>query len=124
MFEKVKKWHAHCYLNGEWLIVVYTMDINCNNEDLKTMSSLTQDDDHQISDVLFLIWECDKVDRRGAKGNKYLWYRGFCVNEYNIWNSTKALTNLTRSGGHSIDRRRGDILPKHQCQFKVPKENK
>ena len=31
------------------------------------MSSLTQDDRHQSSDVILSIWECDKVDRRGAK---------------------------------------------------------
>ena len=37
------------------------------------MPSLTQDDDHQISDVILSICECDKVDRRGAKGDKDLW---------------------------------------------------
>ena len=68
------------------------------------MSSVTQDDDHQSSDVLLLNWECDKVDRRRAKGNKERWYCGFCGNPYNIWNSTKALMHLTGSGGHSISR--------------------
>ena len=53
------------------------------------MSSVTQDDDNQIRDVLLYIWECDKVDRRVAKGNKECWYCGFCRNEYNIWNYKK-----------------------------------
>ena len=53
------------------------------------MSSVTQDGDHQSSDVLILILESDKVDRRGAKGNKERWYYGFYGNEYNICNSTK-----------------------------------
>ena len=30
--------------------------------------------------------------------------------------------NLTRSGGHSIARCRGEILPKYQRQFKALKE--
>ena len=30
--------------------------INCNKEDLTIMPSVTQDDDHQISDVLLSIW--------------------------------------------------------------------
>ena len=38
------------------------------------MSSLTQDDDNQSSDVLLSIWECDKVDRREEKGNEERWY--------------------------------------------------
>ena len=38
------------------------------------MPSVTQDDDHQSSEVLLYNWECDKVDRRGAKGNKELWH--------------------------------------------------
>ena len=66
-----------------------TGDINWNKEDLKIMSSLTQDDDHQISYVLLSIWECDKVNRRGAKVNKERWYCGFYRNEYNIWNCKK-----------------------------------
>ena len=37
------------------------------------ISSLTQYDDNQSSDVLLAIWECDKVDRRGEKGNKEFW---------------------------------------------------
>ena len=76
------------------------------------MSSLIQYDDHQSSDVLLSIWECDKVDRRGAKCNKYRWYCGFCGNYYNTWNSTKALMHLNRSGDHSISQCRVDILPK------------
>ena len=35
------------------------------------MSSLTQDYDSQSSDDLLSIWECDKVDRRVAKGKTY-----------------------------------------------------
>ena len=42
-------------------------NINCNKEDMKIMSSITQDADHQSSDVLLSIWERNKVDRRGAK---------------------------------------------------------
>ena len=53
------------------------------------MSSLTQDDDHQSSGFLLYIWECDKVDRRGEKGNKGHWYCGLFGNDYNICNSTK-----------------------------------
>ena len=83
------------------------------------MSIFTKDDNHKISDALLSILECDKVDRRVAKGNKDLWYCGFCVNEYNIWTSTKALLQLTRSGGHIIARCRSDILPKYQHQFKA-----
>ena len=64
--------------------------IKCNKEDLNIMSSVTQDDDHLRSDVILYIWECDKVDRRGAKGNKEHYYCGFCRKEYNIWNSTKS----------------------------------
>ena len=44
--------------------------INCNKKDLTTISSLTQDDDNQISDVLLSIFYYDKVDRRLAKGIK------------------------------------------------------
>ena len=97
-------------------------DINCNKEDMTIMSSVTQYDDNQSSDVLLSIWECDKVDRRVARGNKERWYRGFCENEYNIWKYTKALMNLIRSGGHSIYQSRGDILPKYQRQFKSLEE--
>ena len=86
--------------------------INCNKEDMKIMTSVTKDYDNQSSDVLLSIWECDNVDRRGANGNKELWYCGFYGNEYNIWNSKKALMHLTRSGGHSISQCRGDIIPK------------
>ena len=50
--------------------------INCNKEDLTIVSSITQDDDHQISDVILSIWECGKVYRRGAKENKESWYLG------------------------------------------------
>ena len=62
---------------------------NCNKKDLTIMSSVTQDDDNQSSDALLSIWECDKVDRRGSKGNKDRGYCGFCGNEYNIGNSKK-----------------------------------
>ena len=65
--------------------------------------------------------ECDKVDRRKAKGNKERWYCGFFGNEYIIWNSTKALIHLSRSGGQSIARCRGNILTKYQRQFKALK---
>ena len=58
--------------------------INYNKEDLKIVSSVTQYDDHQSSDFLLLVRKCDKVDRRGAKGNKERWFCGFCVNKYNI----------------------------------------
>ena len=47
-----------------------TGPINCNKEDLTTMSSVTQDDDHQSSDIVLYIWECEKVDRRGEMGIK------------------------------------------------------
>ena len=86
-------------------------DINCNNKGLTIMSSVTQDGDHQSNAVLLSNWECNKVDRRVEKGNKKRCYCGLCGNEYNIWNSTKTLMHLTRSGGHSISRCRGDILP-------------
>ena len=91
---------------------------------MKTISSLTQDDDHKSSGFILLIWECGKVDRRVAKGNKELWYFGLYRNKYNIWNSTKSFMQLTRSGGHRISRCRGEILPKYQRQFKALKENK
>ena len=45
-------------------------DINCNKEDLTIMPRVTQDDDHQSSDVIIYIWECVKGNRRVAKGNK------------------------------------------------------
>ena len=48
------------------------------------MSSLTQDDGHQIIDVILFIWYCDKVDRMGEKGNKYCWHCGLCGNKCNI----------------------------------------
>ena len=88
------------------------------------MSSLTQDDHHQSSDFLLSIWECYRVDRRGEKGNKELWYCGLCGNKYNIWKSTKYLMHLTISGDHRISLCRGDILPKYQCNFKALKEKK
>ena len=77
------------------------------------MSSVTQDDDHQRSDVILSIWECDNVYRRAAKGNKERWYCGLCGNEYNMWISTKELMHLTRSGGHIIYLCRGDIIPNY-----------
>ena len=88
------------------------------------MSSVTQNDDHKRSDVLLSIWERDKVYRWGAKGNKERWYCGLCGNEYNIWNYTKALMHLPRTGGHGISQCRGEILPKYQRQFKALKEKK
>ena len=86
------------------------------------MSSVIQDDDHQRSDVLISIWECDKDDKKGKKGNKEIWYCGICGNEYTIWNSTKVLIHLTRSGGNSIAQYISEILPKYQRQFKALKE--
>ena len=86
--------------------------INCNKEGRKIMSSLTQDDYNQSSDVILSIWECDKVGRRGEKGNDECWYCGFCGNDYNILNSAKPFMHLTRLGGHSITQFRGEILPK------------
>ena len=82
------------------------------------MSSVTQYDGHQSSDVLLSIWEFDRVDRRGARRSKERWYCGFCGNECTIWDSTKSLMHLTRSGGHSIDLSIGDILPTYQRKFK------
>ena len=41
------------------------------------MSSVTPDNDNKSSDVLLSIWECDKVDSRGAKDNKERWYCEF-----------------------------------------------
>ena len=81
------------------------------------MSSVTQDDYHQSSNVLLSIWDCDK-------GNKEHWYCVFCGNEYNLWNSTKSLVHLTISGGYRISKCRGEILPKYQHQFKALKEKK
>ena len=95
--------------------------INWNKLGLTIMSSLTQYDDNQISDVLLSIWGCDKVDKRISKGNKECWYCGFCGNEYNIWNSKKSFMHLNRSGGHNIVRCRGGILSKYQLKFKALK---
>ena len=58
------------------------------------------------------------------KGNKELWYCGLCGNDYNIWNSTKSLMHLTRSGSHIIALCIGDIIPKYQRHFKALKENR
>ena len=123
-----------CVYHGQLFLPVFLLltepsycvpgDINCNKEDLKIMSSVTQDDDHQSSNVILSIWEYDKVYRRGAKGNKDRWYYGLYRNEYNIWKSTKALMHLTRSGGHRISQCSVDILPKYQSQFKSLKEKK
>ena len=96
-------------------------DINRNKDYMIIMSSVTQDDDYQSSDVILLIWESEKVDRRGSKGNKERWYCGLYGNEYNIWNSTKALNHLSITGGPNIARCRGDIIPKYQLQFKALK---
>ena len=56
--------------------------------------------------------------------NKEHWYCGFFGNEYNKWNYTKALMQLTRSGDHNIDQYRGEIITKYQRQFKALKEKK
>ena len=88
------------------------------------MSSVTQDDDNQSSEVILFIWLCDNVDRRGAKGNKEIWYCVFCGNDYNICNFTKYLMHLTRSGGHSNSCYRGDIIPNYQNQFKALEQKK
>ena len=101
-----------------------TGDIKCNKQDLKIVSNVTQYDDHKSSDFLLSIWECGKFDIRGANWNKECWYCEICINEYNIWNSTKSLMHLTISGGHSIARCRGEILHKYQRQFKALKEKK
>ena len=121
-------YHGHMFLTDFILLPEHYScapgAINCNKEYMKIMSSVTQDYDNKNSDVLLSILECDKVDRRGEKGNKERWYCGFCANEYNIWNSKKALMHLTRSGGHIIYRCRGKILPKYQRQLKALKEKK
>ena len=95
-----------------------------HKEYLTIMSSLTQDDGHQSSDVLLSVWECNKFDRRGKKGNKECWHYAFCRNKYNIWNYTTALIHLTISGGHIMVRVRFEILPKYQRQFKALQEKK
>ena len=81
-------YHGELFLTGFLLLTepysCVTGAINCNKEDMTIMSSINQDDDHQISDVLLSIWDYDKIDRRAAKGNKERWYCGFCGNEYNI----------------------------------------
>ena len=111
-------YHGHMFLPVFLLLTepsyFVTGYINCNKEDTTIMLSVTQDDDHQISDVLLSICECDKVDRRLSKVNKDRWYCGFCENEYNIWNSIKLLLCLTRTGGHVIVQCRGEVL--HKCQ--------
>ena len=118
-------YHAQLFLPGFILLIEpsYCVPgaINCNKEDLTIISSVTQYDGHQSSDVLLYIWEFDKVGIRGAKGNKERWYCGLCVNEYNIWNSTKSLIHLDISGSHSISWCIGEILPKYQCYFKALK---
>ena len=96
--------------------------IKCNKQYLIIVSSLTQDNYHQSSDVLLSILECDKVHRILAKGNKERWFCGSFRNQYIIWNSTNSLDHLTKSGGHSISRCIGEIIPKHQRHFKALKE--
>ena len=97
-------YHGQLFLPGFCLLTESSSfvpgAINCNKEDMEIMSSITQYDDHQSSDFLLSIWDCDKFVRRVSKGNKERWYCGFCGNEYNIWNSTKSLMHLTRSSGH------------------------
>ena len=66
--------HGQLFLPGFLLLIepysLVSGAIKCNKEYLTTMSSLTQDNDHQSSDVLLLIWECDRVERRVEKRNK------------------------------------------------------
>ena len=85
--------HSQLFLTGFILLTkppsCVPGSINCNMEDLTTISSLTQDDYHQRIDVILFIWECDKVDMRGGRGNKERWYCGLCGNEHNIWNYKK-----------------------------------
>ena len=101
-------YHGHNFLPGFILLTepcsCVPGSINCNKEDMAIMSSVTQDDDNQSSDVILLIWECDRVDIRVSNGNKEHWYFLFCGIEYNIWNSKKALMHLTGSGDHIISR--------------------
>ena len=77
--------HGQPFIPGFILLIepsyCVTGSINCEKEDLTTMSSITKDDDHQISAVILSTWWCDKVDRRGEKGNKECWYCGLCGNE-------------------------------------------
>ena len=109
-------YHGQMFLHVFLLLPEYSScipgSVNCKKYDLTIISSVTQDNDHQSSNFIIYIWECDKVDRRGAKGNKDLWYCGFCGKEYNICNSTKTSMHLCRIGGHRIARCRGEILPK------------
>ena len=61
-------YHGEMFLNGFLLLAELSScvpgAINFNKEDLKIMSSITQDDDHQSSDVILLFWECYNFDRR------------------------------------------------------------
>ena len=70
-------YHSQLFLRGFLLLTEPSScvpgDINCNKEDLTIVSSVTQYDDHQSSDFLLLVRKCDKVDRRGEKGNKEFW---------------------------------------------------
>ena len=67
-------YHDELFLSGFLLLIESSSfvprAINCNKEDLTTMLSLTQDDDHQSSDVLLSIFYFGRVDRRVAKVNK------------------------------------------------------
>ena len=78
-------YHGQLFLTGFILLTepYYFVPgaINCNTEDLKIMSSVTQDDDNQSSDVILSIWECGKVYKRRRKGNEEHCYCGFCGNE-------------------------------------------
>ena len=61
-------YHGHMFLSGFLLLTepssFVTGATNYNKEYLTIMSSVTQDYDHQSSDVLLPIWKCDKVDIR------------------------------------------------------------
>ena len=67
-------YHSQLFLPGFILLTEPSSCVpgalNFNKEDLKIMSSITQDDHHQSTDVLLSIWEFDEVDKRGAKWNK------------------------------------------------------
>ena len=67
-------YHCQLFLPGFLLLTESSScvpgAINFNKEDLAIMSSVTQYNDNQRSDVLLSIWECDKVDGRGEKGSK------------------------------------------------------
>ena len=67
-------YHGQLFLPGFIILIepssCVTGSINYNKEDLTIMSSHTQDDDYQSKNVIHSVWESDKFDRRGEKGNK------------------------------------------------------